>query len=156
MDSGFIRRISTKDLGGIIELERKCFNKYTAYSPRQLKYLITTANSNCLVETINEKIRGFIIVLYSNGKRVAGIETLNVDPIYRRNGIGKKLLYAAEEDMYSRFIKKIRLEVSVGNISAINLYERLGFKKIALLKDYYNYKQYQTYDAFRMVKELET
>jgi ribosomal protein S18 acetylase RimI-like enzyme len=58
--------------------------------------------------------------------------------------------------MYSRFIKKIRLEVSIGNISAINLYERLGFKKIALLKEYYNYKQYKTYDAFRMVKELET
>lgn len=156
MDNGFIRRISTKDLNGIIELERKCFNKYIAYTPRQLKYLITTANSNCLLETINEKIRGFIIVLYCNGKRVAGIETLNVDPLYRRNGIGKKLLNAAEEDMYSRFIKKIRLEVSVGNVSAIYLYERLGFKKIALLKDYYNYKQYQTYDAFRMIKDLET
>jgi ribosomal protein S18 acetylase RimI-like enzyme len=44
----------------------------------------------------------------------------------------------------------------VGNVSAINLYERLGFKKIALLKGYYNYKQYQTYDAFRMIKDLET
>jgi ribosomal-protein-alanine N-acetyltransferase len=156
MNNGIIRKITAKDLNSVIELERKCFNKYTAYTPRQLKYLITKANSTCLVETINEKIRGLIIVLYCNGKRVAGIETLNVDPFYRRNGIGKKLLNAAEEDMHSRFINKIRLEVSVGNISAINLYERLGFKKISLLKDYYNYKQYQTYDAFRMIKDLET
>jgi len=156
MNNEVIRKITTKDLNSIIDLERKCFNKYIAYTPRQLKYLITIANSSCLVETINEKIRGFIIVLYCNGKRVAGVETLNVDPLYRRNGVGKKLLNAAEEEMYSRFIKKIRLEVSIGNISAINLYERLGFKKIALLKEYYNYKQYKTYDAFRMVKELET
>ena len=156
MYNGVIRKITTKDLNGVIELERICFNKYTAYSPRQLRYLITIANSNCLAETINEKIRGFIIVLYSKGKNVAGIETLNVDPEFRGKGIGRKLINAAEEDMYSKFIKKIRLEVSVGNISAIKLYERLGFKKIALIKNYYFYKQYRTYDAFRMIKELET
>ena len=51
MDSGIIRKITAKDLRCIIELERKCFNKYTAYNPRQLKYLITTANSNCLAES---------------------------------------------------------------------------------------------------------
>jgi len=156
MDKEIIRRITTKDLSSIIKLEKKCFNKNTAYTPRQLEYLTTIANSNCLVKTINEIIQGFIIVLYCNGKNVAGIETLNVDPKFRGRGIGRKLINAAEEDMYSRFIKKIRLEVSVGNIPAIKLYEKLGFKKIALFKNYYNYKQYRTYDAFRMVKELET
>lgn len=156
MDNEIIRRITINDLSGIIKLERKCFNKYIAYTPRQLKYLITIANSNCLADTLNEKIRGFVIVLYRNGKNVAGIETLNVDPKFRGNGIGRKLMNAAEEDMYSRFIKKIRLEVSVGNISAIKLYEKLGFKKIALVQNYYSYKQYRTYDAYRMVKELET
>jgi len=155
MDKENIRKITTKDLSCIIKLERRCFNKYIAYTPRQLKYLITIANSNCLVKTINESIRGFIIVLYCDGKNVAGIETLNVDPEFRGRGIGRKLMNAAEEDIYSRFIKKIRLEVSVGNISAIKLYESLGFKKIALFKNYYNYKQFSTYDAFRMVKELE-
>jgi len=156
MDYGVIRRITADDLDSIIELERKCFNKYIAYTPRQLRYLITIANSNCLAETLNKKLRGFIIVLYNNNNKVAGIETINVDPKFQGMGIGKKLLKAAEEDMYPRFIKKIRLEVSVGNITAIKLYEKLGFRKTALLKDYYNYKQYRTYDAFRMVKELET
>ena len=156
MNYGVIRKIITDDLESIIELERKCFNKFIAYTPRQLKYLITYANSNCLAEFINEKLRGFIIVLYNDCTNVAGIETLNVDPLFQGNGIGKKLLKAAEEDMYSRFIKKIRLEVSVGNYSAIKLYEKLGFRIVALLKDYYNYKQYKSYDALRMVKELET
>ena len=155
MDNEIIRKITKKDLCSIIELEKKCFNKYIAYTPRQLKYLTTIANSNCLVKTINEIIRGFIIVLYCNGKSVAGIETLNVDPEFRGKGIGRKLMNAAEEDMYSRFIKKIRLEVSIGNISAIKLYEKLDFKKIGLFKNYYNYRQYGSNDAFRMVKELD-
>ncbi|KYK31544.1 MAG: hypothetical protein AYK22_02300 [Thermoplasmatales archaeon SG8-52-3] len=156
MQPGSIRKITINDLDSIVELERKCFNRFIAYTPKQLKYLITIANSNCLAEIINEKLRGFIIVLYNRRSKVAGIETLNVDPLFQGNGIGKKLIKAAEEDMYTMYIKKIRLEVSVGNISAIKLYERLGFIKIALLKEYYTYKQYSSYDAFRMVKEIET
>jgi len=156
MQTGSIRKITINDLDSIVGLERKCFNMLIAYTPRQLKYLITVANSNCLAETINEKLRGFIIVLYRTGTNVAGIETLNVDPIVQGNGIGKKLLKAAEEDMYPRFIKKIRLEVSVGNTSAIKLYEKFGFTKIGFLKNYYKFKQYKSNDAFRMVKKLET
>jgi ribosomal-protein-alanine N-acetyltransferase len=156
MQPGSIRKITINDLDSIVELERKCFNRFIAYTPKQLKYLITIANSNCLAEIINEKLRGFIIVLYNRRSKVAGIETLNVDPLFQGNGIGKKLIKAGEEDMYPMYIKKIRLEVSVGNISAIKLYERLSFIKIALLKEYYTYKQYSSYDAFRMVKEIET
>jgi len=156
MDSGVIRKITPDDLGRIIELERKCFNKYVAYTPRQLKYLITIANSSCLAETIQDTLRGFVIVLYKKGTVVAGIETLNVDPLFQGKGIGKKLLKAAEEAMCSNGINKIRLEVSVGNVSAIKLYETSGFRKVKTLKDYYFNKQYGSYDAYRMVKELTT
>lgn len=156
MSSGVIRKITSGDLDRIIEMERKCFNKYVAYTPRQLKYLITMANSNCLAETIQETLRGFIIVLYKKGTVVAGIETLNVDPIFQGNGIGKKLIEAAEEAMYPNGVNKIRLEVSVGNVSAVKLYEISGFRKIKMLKNYYHYKQYGSYDAYRMIKELTT
>jgi len=156
MDSGVIREITSDDLGRIIELERKCFNEYVAYNPKQLKYLITTANSSCLAETIQETIRGFVIVLYKKGTKVAGIETLNVDPVFQGKGIGKKLLKAAEKIIHSNEIKKIRLEVSVGNDSAVKLYEKSGFRKVKILKNYYHYKQYGSYDAYRMVKEITT
>lgn len=156
MDKGLIRRITSSDLDRIIELERKCFHENIAYTPNQLKYLITKANSNCLTETIEDILRGFIIVLYKKGTEVAGIETLNVDPIFQGKGIGKKLLKAAEEDMYDYGIKKIRLEVSLYNISAINLYEKTGYRKKNILKNYYKNTQYGTYDAYRMIKELST
>jgi len=157
MDFGVIRRITTTcDLEKIIELERKCFNNEVAYTAKQLRYLTTKANSTCLLETTQDALRGFIIVLYKNGTQVAGIEILNVDPMHRGNGIGKKLLKAAEEEMYPRGINKIRLEVSVGNTPAINLYERSGFRRSAILKNYYRYEHHRSLDAFRMVKEIVT
>jgi len=156
MDSGFIRRLNLNDLKRVIELERICFNKYSAYHPKQIRYLLKYANSSCLAEVLDGYIRGFIIILFRNRSGVAGIETINVDPLFRGRGIAKKLLYAAEKEMQSRAVRRVRLEVSAGNASAINLYEKSGFRKVSLLKDYYKYGFFGTNDAFRMVKELTT
>ena len=154
MDFGIIRKIEISDLIKIVELERKCFSENNAYNPKQLRYLIKNANSNCLAETTKDFLRGFIIVLYKNGSGVAGIETLNVDPIFRGLGIGRKLIMAAEQEMYPKDIRRIRLEVSTGNLPAIKLYEKSGFRKTAILKNYYRNQYFGTNDAFRMVKEL--
>lgn len=156
MDSGVIRRANNLDLLRIIDLERSCFGDGMAYNSKQIKYLITHANSNCLVETYDEVIRGFLVVLYKRGACVAGIETISVDNQYRGKGIGRRLLFASEEDMSTREIKKIRLEVSIGNSSAVKLYEKSGYRITNILKNYYYFKHYGTYDAYRMVKELTT
>jgi len=156
MENSIIRRIELDDLNRIIDLENKCFNSNSAYSVKQLKYLIKDANSDCIGEINNDLIRGFIIVLYRKRSQVAGIETLNVDPIFQGKGIGKKLLYAAEEEMYNRSIRRIRLEVSTGNIPAIKLYKKSGFIKHSILTNYYKCQYFGTNNALRMIKELAT
>ena len=154
MSGEIIRRIIDNDLDKIIEIERKCFDDKKAYTPKQLKYLITKANSNCLVELKSDNLRGFIVVLYRNGTKIAGIEIINVDPRYHGEGIGSRLLSAAEEDMKNKKINKVRLEVSTGNIPAIRLYKKFGFKQEYYLKNYYKYKHFGTYDAYKMIKDL--
>jgi ribosomal-protein-alanine N-acetyltransferase len=156
LDFGVIRKATHIDLPNIIELERSCFENEIAYSPRQLKYLVTQANSNCLVETYEDEIRGFLVVLYKRGTAVAGIETISVDNQHRGKGIAKKLLFSSEEDMFSKGIKKIRLEVSMGNTPAINLYQKSGYRITSILKDYYHFDHFGTHDAYRMVKDLGT
>lgn len=153
---GIIREASYSDFERIVEIERKCFTRDTAYSKRQLKYLLTKANSDCLTMNIERSLSGFILILYKKGSRVAGIETINVDPALQGKGIGTSLLEAAEENMKSNGIEKVRLEVSVGNQVAIRFYEKAGFRKTALLKDYYFYEHHGCRDAYRMVKELTT
>ncbi len=150
-----IRDATANDIKGIIELEQKCFIDTLAYSAKQLTYLITKAHSSCLVETCDEIIRGFIIVLFRRGTNVAGIETINVDPNYQNKGIGKKLIKAAEDEILKRDIKQIRLEVSVGNTPAVQLYMKAGFNITSLLKEYYTLEHYGSRDAYRMKKTIK-
>jgi ribosomal protein S18 acetylase RimI-like enzyme len=149
-----IRIASPDDFERIVALENLCFPKELAYTRRQLHHLLMKANSTILVETTETLVRGFIIILYRRGTTVAGIETINVDPIYRKKGIGLRLLSATEKLLRKKGIHKIRLEVSTTNHTAIKLYENAGFKKIALLKKYYYYDHESSCDAIRMVKKL--
>jgi len=149
-----IRIASHDDFERIVALENLCFPKELAYTRRQLHHLLMKANSTILVETTETLVRGFIIILYRRGTTVAGIETINVDPIYRKKGIGLRLLSATEKLLRKKGIHKIRLEVSTTNHTAIKLYENAGFKKIALLKKYYYYDHESSCDAIRMVKKL--
>ena len=84
-----------------------------------------------------------------------GIETLNVDPKFRGKGIALNLLKAAEWDIkkYDN-VRKIRLEVSTGNSHAISLYERAGFRKTEILKQYYKFSHCGSSDAYRMIKDI--
>jgi ribosomal protein S18 acetylase RimI-like enzyme len=149
-----IRTATLKDFERIVELEGMCFPKELTYSRRQLRYLLTKANSTVLVWTENLLIRGFLIVLYRKGATVAGIETINVDPLFRNKGIGLRLLTSAEQLLIKKGIRKIRLEVAITNQAAIKLYEHVGFQKTRLLRHYYYYDHDGSRDAYRMVKEL--
>jgi [ribosomal protein S18]-alanine N-acetyltransferase len=152
--SSNIRKATLHDFERIVEIEQACFYKNLAYNRRQLNYLLTKAHSTVLVETQKNIVRGFIIVLYRKGTKVAGIETVNVDPIHRKQGIAKDLLKTAEQIIRKKGITNIRLEVSTANKAALHLYESMGFKKTGFLKNYYLYNHDGSRDALRMIKEL--
>ena len=154
LDVGNIRRASINDLDDIVKIEQKCFQGNSAYSKRQLKYLLSKAKSICLTEINNNEICGYVIVLFRNRSNVAGVETLGVDPAFRGKGVGIRLLKAAEENVFSLGFKKIKLEVATGNIIALNLYQKLGFHPIKLLTNYYIFENNGTRNAYRMIKEL--
>lgn len=66
------------------------------------------------------------------------IVTFCVSPLYRNNGIGKKLLQ--EVLNFAKTIRyKIFLEVAEKNHVAIKLYRALGFEKISIRKNYYRF-----------------
>ena len=65
------------------------------------------------------------------------ILTIAVGENYRRIGVGQALISALIDECKSREIKNIYLEVRYSNTSAILLYEKMGFVKCGLRKDYY-------------------
>jgi Acetyltransferases len=70
---------------------------------------------------------------------------------YRRRGIGKQLLLSSMQKMREAYgAEEVYLEVRVSNYPAISLYEKLGYRKVKLLKHYYADGE----DAYLMAKSL--
>ncbi|WP_457569328.1 ribosomal protein S18-alanine N-acetyltransferase [Desulfurobacterium sp.] len=82
------------------------------------------------------KIVGF--VLYWILEDEVEIHTVIVDKNYRKRSIGTALMASVIDELAS--LQKplaVFLEVSEKNIPALTLYQRFGFKKVAVRKNYY-------------------
>lgn len=75
---------------------------------------------------------------------------LFVDPAFRGQGIGGRLLKNWLRILKSQNVKKAFLEVRISNQTAQSLYESHGFKKVGLRRAYYRDGE----DAFVYEKEL--
>ena len=58
---------------------------------------------------------------------VGAIQNVAVLPEYRRRGIGQTLVLAALQAFQSAGVGRVTLEVTSDNVSAVNLYHRIGF-----------------------------
>jgi len=58
---------------------------------------------------------------------VGAIQNVAVLPEYRRRGLGKALVLGALQGFQCAGVKRVTLEATTENVSAVNLYQRLGF-----------------------------
>jgi ribosomal-protein-alanine acetyltransferase len=133
-----IEDASLRCLDRLYEIERECF-KNEAFTKQQIAQLLTHQNSISLVAKDNHEIIGFVIgmVYLREGKLTGHILTIDVYPSHRRMGIGVKLLQEIEKIFGEKKVKVCCLEVREDNIAALNLYQKLGYKKVGKLKNYY-------------------
>ncbi|MBR5381560.1 MAG: ribosomal protein S18-alanine N-acetyltransferase [Oscillospiraceae bacterium] len=60
-----------------------------------------------------------------------------VAPEARRTGIGEALIATAVQYAREHGAEKVWLEVRAGNVPALGLYEKYGFRRVGLRKNYY-------------------
>ena len=65
---------------------------------------------------------------WQTGTRIGEIESLAVAPAYRNRGIGTRLLAALEERLAADGVHDLVLGALPGNLAAIRLYERHGYR----------------------------
>lgn len=94
-----------------------------------------------------EKDNGIVICCYAD-KCVVGlisgyfagdeadITSVAIDENYRRNGIALLLMTEFEKNL-PEYISEIFLEVRESNYPAISLYEKCGFEKLSVRKNFY-------------------
>ena len=86
----------------------------------------------------SKPLGGFILCREAAGE--AEILTLAVTEKFARSGLGWRLMQSVMREAMMRGAETMFLEVDGGNISAIGLYRKLGFKTVAERPAYYTAK----------------
>ncbi len=141
-----VRRAEARDLPSILAAEENCFSRDLAFPPETVSFLLDEAT---VLVAEDGDVVGFVMG-FVNGEW-GKVVTLDVLPEHRREGLGRRLMEALEEEFASQGTRDSLLEVAVENRGALVLYAKLGYAEIALLEDYYGPGE----DALLMMKRLK-
>lgn len=122
-----------EDIPQIAEIERECFS-----DPWSEQAFESGMNSPFFYGILFEEA-GQVCAYACEMVIFEDAEILNVAvaPLFRRRGVGKKLLLALEEFAKNKGAERMLLEVREGNLSARGLYEKQGFSAFGVRKNYY-------------------
>ena len=82
-----------------------------------------------LIAEIDKKIVGFLLAEVSSLTELSMLTYLIIDPKYRNNKIGTKLIDSYLKELRKRRIKLVSLFAPKSNKKSLNFYEKAGFKK---------------------------
>ncbi len=129
-----IEPMSLKDLDRVMEIETRSYP--TPWSRRAFVSEVTdNSYAYYYVARLGDLIVGYVgmwVILEE-----AHITNIAVDPDYRRLGIGRLMLETMFDRAREHGATRMTLEVRVSNISAQNLYKKLGFAERGIRKGYY-------------------
>jgi len=127
-----IRRLTYADLPQLIAIERRAFP--TPWSMAMFVLELSKPAGVCLAALRGGEMVGYLIC--SRYDTVWHIMNVAVDPVHRRQGIATAML----GDLLRRIDApnaRFTLEVRESNRSAIDLYERFGFRAAGRRRRYY-------------------
>ncbi|WP_205623968.1 GNAT family N-acetyltransferase/peptidase C39 family protein [Marinobacterium rhizophilum] len=130
------RPATRADIDTLLDIEQQCFSS-DQLSRRSFQRLIKHGHASLLLAFSDEEIAGYTLVLYRKGTHLARLYSLAVLPQMRGRGIARQLLLDAETSAREQLCVFMRLEVNVGNRSAIALYEQSGYRPIGTIENYY-------------------
>jgi ribosomal-protein-alanine N-acetyltransferase len=137
------------DLDALLALEEATFD-VDRISRAQWRRHIGSASATVLVGGSAHCVDAAAVVFYRRNTHVARLYSLAVGARARGTGLGGELLAAAEADARARDCHTMQLEVRPDNASAIALYERRGYSRLARLPRFYE----DGADAWRYAKRL--
>jgi ribosomal-protein-alanine N-acetyltransferase len=149
-----IRPAVAMDLDALAAMDALCFPPGIAYPRDEIAFLLL----NPTVITLVAERFGVIVGLAALERRrrtrqtarYGELVTIEVLPELRRESIGGALYQELEDDLRDWGGTSLHLHVSVENAIAVAFYERLGFRIVARIPQYY----LRQIDAWQMEKDL--
>ncbi len=97
------------------------------------------AGYSCLVLERARRVAGYAILSIAAGE--AHVLNLCVDPDYRSQGYGDRLLDEILNRARQAGVEEVFLEVRPSNVNALSLYRKKGFRQVASRRAYYQAKE---------------
>lgn len=129
-----VRSAEFSDIPHIAELERECFS--APWSENALLETMEQENSVFFVAECDGEICGYVGSYHAAGEGY--ITNVAVSGKMRRCGVGRALICMLKEEAKKKQFFFLTLEVRVGNLAAIALYESLGFKNLGRRPRFYS------------------
>jgi GNAT superfamily N-acetyltransferase len=144
MNTIHIRKAKLEDLNILLQFEQGIITAERPYDPTikkgeinyyDIEKMITAAHIEVVVAEIGLKIVGTGYARietarpYLNHDNYAYLGFMYTDPQHRGKGVNALIIGALKEWSRSQKITELRLDVYTDNASAINAYEKVGFKK---------------------------
>jgi len=125
-----IRRMTFEDLDDVIGIENSVFG-----NPWSRTAFESILNHDCFVLIDGEKIAGYICCICVLDE--CSISNVAITPGSQGKGFGNWLMKSMMQNMKEHGINVFYLEVRRSNERALFLYEKLGFRRLAIRKNYY-------------------
>ena len=142
------RNLISVDVPAILEIEN---SSYEFHWTGQIFYDCLNSDYHCLGVELYGELVGYIVV--SEVLDEAHLLNICFSGKWRNQSFGRVTLSWLFDFLVSRGIKHLFLEVRPSNLSALALYDRLGFEVIGVRKDYYPDENGRE-DALAMLKSF--
>ncbi|MEI9977488.1 MAG: GNAT family N-acetyltransferase [Edaphobacter sp.] len=148
------RQYRPDDLETIFLLDEVCFSEEFRFDRNTMSLFAGDRDAVTLIAEDGGEVIGFVI---AHVKRVAAelrayIVTLDVAPQWRRRGLARDMMLEVETRALGQGARRILLHVFTGNEPAIRFYERLGYRRLRIVRGYYG----AGLDAIVFAKELSS
>jgi ribosomal protein S18 acetylase RimI-like enzyme len=128
-----------EDFAGLYAIEEACFPPPFRFGRRYMRQLVNSTNAATWIAEDAGRMAGFAIVEWTRGpvERTAYIQTIEVAPDDRGQGIASELLRRIEGSARAVGAEAIELHVDAENAGAIRLYRAHGFLCQGREENYY-------------------
>ncbi|MDX1604891.1 MAG: GNAT family N-acetyltransferase/peptidase C39 family protein [Candidatus Competibacterales bacterium] len=144
-----LRAATLDDLDALVALEERCFSG-DRLSRRSFRHLLTRGHAALQVADTRADLAGYVLLLFSRGTSMARLYSIAVDPGWRRHGLARALVDAAEQIALAHDCVSLRLEIRRDNSASQALFRTLGYRPFRTVPDYYE----DHMDALRFEKRL--
>lgn len=133
------RLYTPEDFAALYAIEEVCFQPPLRFSRGYMRQLIQEPNAATWIAEQDGRMSGFAIVEWTSEEtgELAYIQTLEVLPETRGQGVGGELMRRMESSASAAGAEAIWLHVDQENAAAIHVYERHGYQLRGRRAGYY-------------------